>query len=322
MATSGVCRQAAHLADGRRSIPPVRARGQSADGSLVPADRQCRVESPQPPPATVSDRRANHLPLLRRVAPAPWSATAGWLRSLATVGVLLLAGGAFAAPPAWVGRFAASSGGLPDGWTIEHLNPRFPPTEYRQRLWDGVAAVEATAVRSMALLARPLAVDLESTPVLCWRWRIDAPLVTADLDSKAGDDYAARVYLSFSVPPAALGLAARSKLAIARSLWGAAVPDAAINYVWDNRHPVGTLKANAYTDRAQLLVLESGGDRAGRWVSERRDVVSDFRRAFGDLPARLTGMAIASDTDNTGESARAGFADFHFVARDTTCVFP
>jgi hypothetical protein len=204
---------------------------------------------------------------------------------------------------------------------VEHLNPRFPATEYRQRLWDGVAAVEAMAVRSMALLVRPLAIDLAITPVLCWRWRIDAPLLTADLDGKAGDDYAARVYLSFSVPPAALGLVTRSKLAIARSLWGSSVPDAAINYVWDNRHPVGTLKANAYTDRARLLVLESGGERAGRWVNERRDVTKDFQRAFGELPAQLTGLAIASDTDNTGESARAGFADFHFVARDAACAF-
>ncbi|WP_374692221.1 DUF3047 domain-containing protein [Accumulibacter sp.] len=236
--------------------------------------------------------------------------------------LLLLAGAAVAATPLWVGRFDGGAGGLPAGWTIEHLNPRVPPTEYRQRLWDGVAAVEATAVKSMALLVRQLTVELESTPVLCWRWRIDAPLLTADLGSKAGDDYAARVYLSFSVPPAALDLATRSKLAIARGLWGASVPDAAINYVWDNKHPVGTLRANAYTERARILVLESGAAHAGRWVSERRDVADDFRRAFGDLPARLTGLAIASDTDNTGESARAGFADFHFVARDGSCAFP
>jgi hypothetical protein len=227
---------------------------------------------------------------------------------------------AVAVEPLWVGRFDGNAGGLPAGWQVEHLNAKFPPTEYRQRTWDGVAAVEATAVKSMALLGRKLDVDLEKTPVLCWRWRIDAPLVSADLNTKAGDDYAARVYITFAVPPEALGFATRTKLSLARSIWGPSVPDAAINYVWDNKHPVGTLKPNAYTDRAQMLVVESGAAKAGRWVVERRNVRDDFKRAFGDLPGKPNGLAVASDTDNTGESARAGFADFHFVAEGDACA--
>ncbi|HAY28905.1 MAG TPA: DUF3047 domain-containing protein [Candidatus Accumulibacter phosphatis] len=289
---------------------------------LAPAKGQAAAECQRQPQAKAGDRPVGCSPPLRRGVVRSLSLAGTWLRVPAVATLPFLASAAVAATPLWVGRFDGSAGGLPAGWKIEHLNPRFAATEYRQRVWDGVAAIEATAVKSMALLARPLTVDLESTPVLCWRWRIDAPLLTADLDSKAGDDYAARVYLSFSVPPAALGLATRSKLALARSLWGATVPDAAINYVWDNKHPIGTLQASAYTDRAQLLVIESGAGRAGRWVSERQDVAGDFRRAFGDLPAKLTGLAIASDTDNTGESARAGFADFHFVARDGACAFP
>ena len=34
----------------------------------------------------------------------------------------------------------------------------------------------------MALLGRPLDVDLEATPQLCWLWRVDAPLATAYTD--------------------------------------------------------------------------------------------------------------------------------------------
>jgi hypothetical protein len=30
-------------------------------------------------------------------------------------------------------------------------------------------------------------------------------------------------------------------------------------------------------------------------------------------------VAVASDTDNTGEEAHAGFADIAFVERDATC---
>ena len=40
---------------------------------------------------------------------------------------------------------------------------------------------------------------------------------------------------------------------------------------------------------------------------------------FGSEQARLIQLSVAEDTDNTGESARAGFADFHFVDRETAC---
>jgi hypothetical protein len=71
-----------------------------------------------------------------------------------------------------------------------------------------------------------------------------------------------------------------------------------------------------------MLVIESGAGKAGRWVSERRNLAEDFKRAFNGIPGRLSGLAIASDTDNTGESAHAGFADFHFVADQENCAAP
>lgn len=226
---------------------------------------------------------------------------------------------AFAAEPLWVGRFAAQ-GEVASPWRVERFDTKVPATQFRQREWDGVAAVEAQANGSMALLARPVDVDLARTPVLCWRWRVDAPLVKADMATKAGDDYAARVYLSFTVPADTLGFGTRLALGAARALRGDQVPDAAVNYVWDNRHEIGTTRPNAYTDRARMHVLRSGAAQAGQWVVEARDVVADFTRAFGHAPLRLTGLALASDTDNTGETARAGFADFRFVERAEACT--
>jgi len=124
------------------------------------------------------------------------------------------------------------------------------------------------------------------------------------------------------VPPEHLGLGTRTKLALARSIYGDQVPDAALNYVWDNIHPVGTLKDNAYTDRTRMLVLRSGAGKAGAWVQERRNVRKDFQLAFGDIGGQLSGLAIASDTDNTGEKAHAGFADFRFVENEAACPAP
>jgi len=139
--------------------------------------------------------------------------------------------------------------------------------------------------------------------------------------TRSGDDYAARVYVSFSLPPSEIGWMLRSKLALARAIWGDAVPDAAINYVWDNRYPVSTRMPNAYTDRTRMIVAQSGASQAGKWIVERHDVLKDFITEFVSPQARLIQLAVASDTDNTGETTHAGFADFHFVARDAACAF-
>ena len=222
----------------------------------------------------------------------------------------------------WVGRFSATDPAIPPAWKIEHLDSRVPPTHYALRSWDGVVAIEARAKRSMALLGRTLAVDLKKTPILCWQWRIDSPVASADMTRKSGDDYAARVYLTFAVPADELGFGTRTRLRLARAIYGPQVPDAALNYIWDNRHPVGTWQDNAYTDRARMLVLRSGTARTGGWVQERRNVAADFRRAFGELSGALRGLAIASDTDNTGGEAHAGFANFRFVDKDDACPTP
>lgn len=231
-------------------------------------------------------------------------------------GLLILAA---AAQPVWVGQFAGF-GAPPAPWRVVQISRKVPPTRYRRATVAGVQAIEARSDRSMALLARPIAIDLAATPVLCWRWFVDAPIVNADMTNKRGDDYAARLYVSFDIPDRQMSSTTRFKLKLARSLFGQDVPDAALNYVWDNRHPVGTSRRSAYTDRAQLIVAETGSARAGRWVNERADVALDFRKAFGGTPTAIQ-LAVASDTDNTRGTARAAFADLHFLAASENCRF-
>ena len=101
----------------------------------------------------------------------------------------------------WVGRFGAAA----DAWREVQIKPELAKNRFAHRRWDGVDALEVFSNASMSLKARPLTVDLDATPVLCWRWRIAAPIASANLQQRQGDDYAARVYVSFKLPDAALG---------------------------------------------------------------------------------------------------------------------
>ena len=243
-----------------------------------------------------------------------------WLKTLVLVfGLSGFGPRSAVADTTWIGQFQPANGPLPAPWKVEQFDASVATTKYQTRDWDGVPAVEAVARHSMSVLVRPVTVNLDATPILCWLWRVDASIATADIHAKAGDDYAARVYLMYRVAAENLGFATRTKLTLAKAVRGNQVPDAAINYVWDNRSPVDTVVPNAYTDRAMMWVLRSGDTEANRWVSERRDVRQDFKRAFGYLPASLYAIALATDTDNTGGSAKAGFAEMRFVPESQSC---
>lgn len=224
--------------------------------------------------------------------------------------------------PNVIGSFPAATGAVPEPWRLIQFDTKIAPTSYQTRVWDGVSAVEASADGSMALLARGVEVDLKATPMLCWRWRVDDVVKNADMNIKVGDDYAARVYVAFKLPSDKIDFGLRLKLQFARNLYGDHVPDAALNYVWDNKNAVGHRQFNAYTDRTQMIVQRSGVAQAGGWVSERVDVLSDVVKAYGSDQAKINLLALASDTDNTKSKAHAGFADLHFVGRDAPCVFP
>jgi hypothetical protein len=195
------------------------------------------------------------------------------------------------------------------------------PTSYRITTVAGRVALEARVDGSMSLMARPISVDLAQRPVLCWRWFVDGPVQKTDMSRKSGDDYAARVYIAFDMPDSELSGSTRFKLKMARTMFGASIPDAAVVYVWDNSHPVGTARRSSYTDRSQLIVADSGAARAGSWVSKRADVAADFAKAFGNKQGKPVQLAVASDGDNTNSRGRAAFADIHFVARNRRCAF-
>jgi len=207
---------------------------------------------------------------------------------------------------------------LPETWQEVKLNDSLKPNQYRFLNTADSPVIEIDSAGSMSLLARPISIDLETTPVLCWRWRINRVLETADMTNRQGDDYAARLYLSFEIPTDQQSFGLRLQLGLARAIWGNNVPDGAINYVWDNRQPVDTRMPNAYTDRVTMIVVQTGDQNVGQWVWQWRNVKRDMNEYF-PASSKLIQIALAADTDNTGESVRAEFSGLQFVHEGSAC---
>lgn len=228
-------------------------------------------------------------------------------------GALLLA----AAYPDAIAPFSAASPGgeLPAGWALLTL-PRIKPAEVALTAEGGATVLRVRAAAGASSVTHRLSADAARTPILSWRWKVDRVVANADLARREGDDYAARVYVSFDLPAERMTLAERVRLKLARLFYGDEVPAAALCYVWDNRHAPGTTAWNAYSSRVRMVVVSSGMESAGRWTSHTRDLAADFGAAFGaGAVPRITGVAVSADTDQTGETVTAWFGDLVLGAR-------
>lgn len=203
-----------------------------------------------------------------------------------------LAGAAFGGPPPDTVFYAGFGPGWEDRWHLERLDGRVPAFRVEQE--DGDPILRADSDAAAAALWQPLDVEARGLS-FAWRWRIEAALVDNRRErERAGDDYAARVFIIFDAAPFS--------------------PDArAVCYVWASREAPGSVYPNPYVSGVNTLVLRSGDDQAGAWMTEERDVAADYELAFAEPPGRVSGVAVMVDTDDTGVRATAWFDDIRLI---------
>ena len=223
---------------------------------------------------------------------------------------------AFAQPAASIAAFSAATAGgaIPAAWRRVAI-PNVKSPEFTLADDAGRTVLRVRAESAAGSLAHDLSAAPAATPMLSWRWKVERSLERAAWGIRDGDDFAARVYVTFDVPVDALTLLERAKLALGRFLYGDDLPTAALCYVWASGVAVGTTGWSPYTERVRIVVVESGDAHAGQWVSETRDLEADFRAAFGGAAPRVTAVLVASDTDQTRADAVAWFGDLRLEAR-------
>jgi len=202
--------------------------------------------------------------------------------------------------------------GLPPGWqplTFEKIKRH---TAYRVVREDGNAYLHAESDDAASGLVKAVALDAKVYPMLTWRWRVAHSLPKGDEKTKEGDDFAARVYVNFKYDPDKVGWWTRREYALARAIHGEYPPVHSLCYIWANKVPLGTFVPNAYTDRVMMVAVESGDAKAGKWLTETRNVYEDYKKAFGSEPPEVDSVAVMTDTDNTHSSAVADYDDLSF----------
>lgn len=280
-------------------------------------------------------RRAGENPTLAHSDPNPVTRSNPFFFFLALLGILLIACGAtvptmaFQAEPVSATLPGLEShrlqrspisliledfqnetvGTLPSNWFNRDGDAR--PTEYEEEIRreyqyqiveeDGnrFLRFEGTSAKHLnfPLLDRQ-GIDLEKMPILQWRWRVHTlPQEANELDEKR-NDVAASVYIVFEIGRVLFKAAPRS-----------------VRYTWSSSLEEGT-EFEKFFGHQKVVVLQSGEHAAGEWITERVDLVEEYKRLFGrEAPSSPLAILILSDGDNTQSTVKADYDDFLFTIR-------
>jgi len=218
-----------------------------------------------------------------------------------------------------VARFSReSAGGIPAHWEPFVILPSTPRTQYRLVATNEGTALEANADASASGLYRRIRIDPKSHPIVEWRWNVVQPVSGADVRIPSREDSPARLVISFHGDINRLDFTERVTLRWYKALTGQMLPYAMLMYTWADALPAETVIASEHTAKIQMIVLPSDESRVGQWVQFKRNVLEDYRRLFGDEPGDIVAVGVMSDSDDTGNKARALFGDITFLRGQAT----
>jgi hypothetical protein len=194
-----------------------------------------------------------------------------------------------------------------------HTFPGKTPTKFSYTREDGRDVVAVMAASSASMLRSKVRIEPAELGSVRFSWKVPELISGADMAARDADDSPVRVVLFFEGDRSRFSARNAMMAELMRAVTGEEMPYATLMYVWCNRRAPGALITNPRTDRVRTLVVESGAGRLNHWLQYERDIAADFRRAFGEEPGALLGMAIMTDSDNTRSMARAWYGPLRLL---------
>jgi Protein of unknown function (DUF3047) len=183
-------------------------------------------------------------------------------------------------------KHAAGAKGLPSGWTGQNWGS--PKYDFVIEPHDSGKVLRMRSANEGSTISKEIKgkVDLKQTPLLEWSWKVTTLPKGGNSCKKPSDDQAAQVFVVWPRFPTAV----RSRI---------------IGYVWDSTVPAGTICKSEKTGTVTYVVVRSGPADLGKWFTERRNVVEDFKQIYGEDPESPEALSIAIDSNDTNSTAES-----------------
>jgi hypothetical protein len=174
--------------------------------------------------------------------------------------------------------------GVPPGWAKQGWGS--PAYDFTVVEADGRRVLHMKSAGDSSNINKDIRgmVRLAETPILEWTWKVVALPKGADARRAETDDEAAQLYVVWPRFPQAV----RSEI---------------IGYIWDTTAPAGSTFKSKKTGTVTYVVVRSGSKDLGKWVTERRNVLEDFKRIYGHEVDDPGGISIGIDSDDVKGTA-------------------
>ena len=155
--------------------------------------------------------------------------------------------------------------------------------------------LKAEANNAASGLGKQIKIDLNKTPYLNIKWKVEKDLKGIDESTKKGHDYAARVF-------------------VVKKTGATPLSNRAMNYVFSSNEDVDVFHPSPYTKKSIDYVLATTKEHLNEWVTVKVNVKDHFKK-FHDLDLdEINGVAIMADTDNSKLSSVAYYQNIYFSA--------
>lgn len=153
---------------------------------------------------------------------------------------------------------------------------------------------------SASILFKKMDIDIYNYPHIRWHWQVNKfpKYSLGSLNENDIDDYAARLCVVFPS-------------------WSIMTTKFLV-YVWDDRvNEQNVVKPSSFSKNCKILVTQCGKGNKGKWVTEERNILEDYRMVFGKKPPKTAGgIGIMSDSDDTKTSTDASYYNIYLRYKD------
>jgi len=178
-------------------------------------------------------------------------------------------------------------GNFPSGWSSR--DSKNMARVYSVQMEKGNKFLHADARGLSVQIGLEKEWSLREFPILRWRWRAQKFPDGTNEQKKSGNDSVLAIYVGFG---------------------GWSDPHS-IKYIWSDTLPVEIIFDSPHSSKTKVIVVRSGRSQMGQWITEERNLLTDYKKIFIDRekPSSARGIALLTDSDNTNSWAVGDYDD-------------